>query len=68
MSTLVRSQINIGIGSLTNPYVVDNDFHRSNAVFDLFKDLVVKDLDVEVTGKPVEANGAAESNGTEIKN
>ncbi|KAJ5758710.1 hypothetical protein N7520_005866 [Penicillium odoratum] len=48
--------------------IVDNDFHRSNAVFDLFKDLVVKDLDVEVTGKPVEANGVTELNGTETKN
>ncbi|KAJ5914354.1 Methylenetetrahydrofolate reductase 1 [Penicillium tannophilum] len=48
--------------------IVDNDFHRSNAVFDLFKDLIVKDLDVEVTGKPVEANGTTEPNGTEIKN
>ncbi|KAJ5993992.1 Methylenetetrahydrofolate reductase 1 [Penicillium sp. IBT 35674x] len=48
--------------------IVDNDFHRSNAVFDLFKDLTVKDLDVEVAGKPVEANGTIEPNGTEIKN
>lgn len=48
--------------------IVDNDFHRSNAVFDLFKDLVVKDLDVEVVGKQPETNGNAETNGTATKN
>ncbi|KAJ5753610.1 uncharacterized protein N7511_007763 [Penicillium nucicola] len=44
--------------------IVDNDFHRSNAVFELFKDLEVKDLDVpvEVPAKP-ETNGTAEPNG-----
>ncbi|KAJ6100014.1 hypothetical protein N7467_001549 [Penicillium canescens] len=44
--------------------IVDNDFHRSNAVFELFKDLEVKDLnvEVEVPAKP-ETNGTAEPNG-----
>jgi methylenetetrahydrofolate reductase (NADPH) len=42
--------------------IVDNDFHRSNAVFDLFKDLEIKDLTADVTEKP-EINGAAEENG-----
>lgn len=42
--------------------IVDNDFHRTNAVFDLFKDLEIKDLTADVTEKP-EINGAAEENG-----
>lgn len=52
--------------------IVDNDFHRTNAVFDLFKDLEVKDLDVELPGKPAtngtsEQNGVAQQNGTAAK-
>lgn len=43
--------------------LVDNDFHRTNVVFDLFNDLEVKDLNVELPGKP-EQNGVAEQNGT----
>ncbi|CAG8280310.1 unnamed protein product [Penicillium salamii] len=43
--------------------IVDNDFHRSNAVFGLFDGLDIKDLNVEVAGKPTtngtEPNGAA---------
>ncbi|CAG8938756.1 unnamed protein product [Penicillium salamii] len=43
--------------------IVDNDFHRSNAVFGLFDGLDIKDLNVEVPGKPTtngtEQNGAA---------
>ncbi|CAG8136744.1 unnamed protein product [Penicillium salamii] len=43
--------------------IVDNDFHRSNAVFGLFDGLDIKDLNVEVPGKPTtngtEPNGAA---------
>ncbi|CAG7936178.1 unnamed protein product [Penicillium nalgiovense] len=42
--------------------IVDNDFHRSNAVFELFNGLEIKDLNVEVTGKPL-TNGHAEPNG-----
>ncbi|KAJ5666322.1 Methylenetetrahydrofolate reductase 1 [Penicillium maclennaniae] len=47
--------------------IVDNDFHRINAVFDLFTDLEIKDLSVELPGKP-EPNGAAEENGAATKN
>ncbi|CAG8122369.1 unnamed protein product [Penicillium salamii] len=43
--------------------IVDNDFHRSNAVFGLFDGLDIKDLNVEVAGKPstngTEQNGVA---------
>ncbi|KAF4771560.1 hypothetical protein N7455_007799 [Penicillium solitum] len=42
--------------------IVDNDFHRSNAVFELFNGLEIKDLNVEVAGKPL-TNGHAEQNG-----
>ncbi|CRL26649.1 Methylenetetrahydrofolate reductase [Penicillium camemberti] len=42
--------------------IVDNDFHRSNAVFELFDGLEIKDLNVEMTGKPL-TNGHAEQNG-----
>ncbi|KAJ5465422.1 hypothetical protein N7530_009209 [Penicillium desertorum] len=42
--------------------IVDNDFHRSNAVFELFNGLEIKDLNVEVAGKPL-TNGHAEPNG-----
>ncbi|KAJ5124048.1 uncharacterized protein N7515_007873 [Penicillium bovifimosum] len=42
--------------------IVDNDFHRSNAVFELFDGLEVPDLDVEVSGAPL-TNGHAEQNG-----
>ncbi|KAJ5510088.1 Methylenetetrahydrofolate reductase [Penicillium expansum] len=42
--------------------IVDNDFHRSNAVFELFNDLEIKDLNVEVAGKPL-TNSHAEQNG-----
>ncbi|KAJ5780303.1 hypothetical protein N7457_005463 [Penicillium paradoxum] len=44
--------------------IVDNDFHRSNAVFELFNGLEIKDLDVEVSGTPL-TNGRAEPNGIE---
>lgn len=47
--------------------IVDNDFHRSNAVFELFKDLEIKDLDVELPGK-TEANGSSEQNGATQQN
>jgi methylenetetrahydrofolate reductase (NADPH) len=48
--------------------IVDNDFHRNNAVFELFNDLEVKDLNVELLpGKP-ETNGSAEQNGAATKN
>ena len=47
--------------------IVDNDFHRTNAVFDLFKDFEIKDLTVELPGKP-ETNGATEENGAATKN
>jgi methylenetetrahydrofolate reductase (NADPH) len=47
--------------------IVDNDFHRTNAVFDLFNDLEIKDFDVELPGKP-ETNGTTEQNGTAVKN
>lgn len=40
--------------------IVDNDFHRSNGVFELFNGLEIKDLNVEV--KPM-ANGTTEQNG-----
>ncbi|CAI7592494.1 unnamed protein product [Penicillium palitans] len=42
--------------------IVDNDFHRSNAVFELFNGLEIKDLNVEMTGNPL-TNGHAEQNG-----
>ncbi|KAJ5554909.1 hypothetical protein N7535_007352 [Penicillium sp. DV-2018c] len=42
--------------------IVDNDFHRSNAVFELFDGLDIPDLDVEVSGGPL-TNGHAEQNG-----
>ncbi|KAF9253912.1 hypothetical protein DTO013E5_2039 [Penicillium roqueforti] len=42
--------------------IVDNDFHRSNAVFELFNGLEVKDLNVELPGVPLD-NGNAEQNG-----
>ena len=42
--------------------IVDNDFHRSNAVFELFDGLEIKDLNVEVPGKPL-TNGTTEQNG-----
>ncbi|KAJ5604618.1 Methylenetetrahydrofolate reductase 1 [Penicillium lagena] len=42
--------------------IVDNDFHRNDAVFDLFDNLEVKDLNVEFPGKP-ESNGTAHQNG-----
>jgi methylenetetrahydrofolate reductase (NADPH) len=45
---------------------VNNDFHNTNDLFDLFKDLNVKDIDVEIAGEPsepkVHLNGA--TNGT----
>lgn len=47
--------------------IVDNDFHRTNAVFDLFKDFEIKDLTVEMPGKP-ETNGAPDENGAATKN
>ncbi|OOQ85972.1 Methylenetetrahydrofolate reductase 1 [Penicillium brasilianum] len=47
--------------------IVDNDFHRNNAVFELFTDLEVKDLNVELPGKP-ETNGSTEQNGAATKN
>jgi methylenetetrahydrofolate reductase (NADPH) len=47
--------------------LVDNDFHRNNAVFELFTDLEVKDLNVELPGKP-ETNGSTEQNGAATKN
>lgn len=52
---------------LTENTLVDNDFHRHNSVFELFKDLEVKDLNVELPGKS-ETNGSAEQNGTATKN
>ncbi|KAJ9484216.1 hypothetical protein VN97_g9165 [Penicillium thymicola] len=42
--------------------IVDNDFHRSNAVFELFNGLEIKDLNIEMAGKPL-PNGHAEPNG-----
>jgi methylenetetrahydrofolate reductase (NADPH) len=44
--------------------IVDNDFHRSNAVFELFNDLEITDFnaEIEVPAKP-ETNGTAEPNG-----
>lgn len=42
--------------------IVDNDFHRSNAVFELFNGLEIKDLNIEMAGKPL-TNGHAEPNG-----
>lgn len=42
--------------------IVDNDFHRSNAVFELFEGLEIKDLHVELPGKP-STNGTTEQNG-----
>ncbi|KAJ5334072.1 hypothetical protein N7541_003899 [Penicillium brevicompactum] len=42
--------------------IVDNDFHRSNAVFELFDGLEIKDLNVEFPGKP-STNGTTETNG-----
>lgn len=42
--------------------IVDNDFHRSNAVFGLFDGLEIKNLNVEVPGKP-STNGTTEANG-----
>ncbi|KAJ5599278.1 hypothetical protein N7450_000345, partial [Penicillium hetheringtonii] len=47
--------------------IVDNDFHRTSAVFDLFNDLEVKDFAVELPSKP-ETNGTSEQNGTAAKN
>lgn len=47
--------------------LVDNDFHRTSAVFDLFNDLEIKDFAVELPGKP-ETNGTSEQNGTAAKN
>ncbi|KAJ5907645.1 Methylenetetrahydrofolate reductase 1 [Penicillium taxi] len=49
--------------------IVDNDFHRSSTLFELFKDLEVKDFDVEIElpSKP-DTNGTSEQNGTLIEN
>lgn len=47
--------------------LVDNDFHRNDAVFDLFDNLEIKDLNVEVPGKP-ESNGTTATNGTAQQN
>lgn len=46
--------------------LVNNDFHNSNNLFDLFKDLTVKDLDVEVASDSVQAK--PEANGTSHPN
>ncbi|EPS28159.1 hypothetical protein PDE_03105 [Penicillium oxalicum 114-2] len=43
--------------------IVDNDFHRNNAVFELFKELEVPELNVEFTGK-LANNGSAKQNGS----
>ncbi|CAL5869707.1 uncharacterized protein PFLUO_LOCUS3937 [Penicillium psychrofluorescens] len=47
--------------------IVDNDFHRNDAVFDLFDNLEIKDLNVEVPGKS-ETNGTPATNGTAQQN
>lgn len=57
----------------TNGTLVDNDFHRSSAVFNVFEGLEVKDFDVEVFGKAelngtLQHNAAVEQNGAATKN
>ncbi|KAL1959730.1 hypothetical protein VTO42DRAFT_1316 [Malbranchea cinnamomea] len=37
--------------------IVNNDFHRTSDIFDLFKDLSLRDLETEVTSPAVAANG-----------
>lgn len=43
--------------------LVNNDFHNTHCLFELFEDLTVKDLNTEVSGDKPAVNGAAETNG-----